>query len=87
MNLQHKILVATVYNFTLLDSVRVLCLIIAVYDTRDEIQEVRQTRDPIMLFKEKIVGADLATTEELKVCWWGILVTTLNKDFPCGIIH
>ncbi|KAK4292793.1 hypothetical protein Pmani_034459 [Petrolisthes manimaculis] len=36
------------------------------YRTRDEIQEVRQTRDPIMLFKEKIVSADLATTEELK---------------------
>ncbi|KAK3869518.1 hypothetical protein Pcinc_025181 [Petrolisthes cinctipes] len=36
------------------------------YRTRDEIQEVRQTRDPIMLFKEKIVSADLATNEELK---------------------
>lgn len=38
------------------------------YRTRDEIQEVRQTRDPIMLFKERIVGADLVTAEELKVC-------------------
>lgn len=36
------------------------------YRTRDEIQEVRQTRDPIMLFKERIVGADLVTAEELK---------------------
>ncbi|XP_063852847.1 probable pyruvate dehydrogenase E1 component subunit alpha, mitochondrial isoform X1 [Scylla paramamosain] len=36
------------------------------YRTRDEIQEVRQTRDPIMLFKERIVGAGLATAEELK---------------------
>ncbi|KAG7159974.1 pyruvate dehydrogenase E1 component subunit alpha-like 2, partial [Homarus americanus] len=37
------------------------------YRTRDEIQEVRQTRDPIMLFKEHIVGADLVTADELKV--------------------
>ncbi|XP_042238252.1 probable pyruvate dehydrogenase E1 component subunit alpha, mitochondrial isoform X1 [Homarus americanus] len=36
------------------------------YRTRDEIQEVRQTRDPIMLFKEHIVGADLVTADELK---------------------
>lgn len=38
------------------------------YRTRDEIQEVRQTRDPIMLFKERILSADLVTAEELKVC-------------------
>ncbi|MCL4136538.1 UNVERIFIED_CONTAM: hypothetical protein GTU68_053554, partial [Idotea baltica] len=37
------------------------------YRTRDEIQEVRQTRDPIMLFKERSVSAGLVTTEELKV--------------------
>ncbi|XP_076041504.1 putative pyruvate dehydrogenase E1 component subunit alpha, mitochondrial isoform X2 [Oratosquilla oratoria] len=36
------------------------------YRTRDEIQEVRQTRDPIMLFKEKIVSSQLVTAEELK---------------------
>lgn len=36
------------------------------YRTRDEIQEVRQTRDPIMLFKERILSADLVTAEELK---------------------
>lgn len=45
------------------------------YRTRDEIQEVRQTRDPIMLFKDKIVGAELATAEELKV--WSSLSTCL----------
>ena len=38
------------------------------YRTREEIQEVRQTRDPIMVFKEKIVAAGLASTDELKVC-------------------
>lgn len=36
------------------------------YRTRDEIQEVRQTRDPITSFKEKIVGANLVTIDELK---------------------
>ncbi|XP_049776491.1 pyruvate dehydrogenase E1 component subunit alpha, mitochondrial-like [Schistocerca cancellata] len=36
------------------------------YRTREEIQEVRQTRDPITSFKEKIINAELATSEELK---------------------
>lgn len=38
------------------------------YRTREEVQEVRQTRDPITSFKEKILNAGLATPEELKVC-------------------
>lgn len=37
------------------------------YRTRDEIQEVRQTRDPITSFKEKIIGANLVDIDELKV--------------------
>merc|ERR1712113_482829 len=36
------------------------------YRTRDEIQEMRQTRDPILGFKEKIVAAGLVDAEELK---------------------
>uniref|UniRef100_A0A8D8TZ25 Pyruvate dehydrogenase E1 component subunit alpha n=1 Tax=Cacopsylla melanoneura TaxID=428564 RepID=A0A8D8TZ25_9HEMI len=36
------------------------------YRTRDEIQEVRQTRDPISSFKEKIVNSGLVTPEQLK---------------------
>jgi len=36
------------------------------YRTREEIQEVRKTRDPITGFKEKIISAGLATEEELK---------------------
>lgn len=36
------------------------------YRTREEVQEVRQTRDPITSFKEKILSAGLATADELK---------------------
>lgn len=36
------------------------------YRTREEVQEIRQTRDPILSFKEKLVAAGLADAEELK---------------------
>jgi len=36
------------------------------YRTREEIQEVRQTRDPISSFKEKILSSNLVTADELK---------------------
>lgn len=36
------------------------------YRTRDEVQEVRQTRDPITQFKDKIVDAGLLTNDEIK---------------------
>jgi len=36
------------------------------YRTRDEIQEVRQTRDPITGFREKLVASGLADPDELK---------------------
>lgn len=36
------------------------------YRTREEVQEVRQKRDPIGLWKERIVTAGLATEDELK---------------------
>ena len=36
------------------------------YRTRDEVQEVRQTRDPISGFHYKIVGAGLVEVSELK---------------------
>lgn len=36
------------------------------YRTRDEVQEVRQTRDPITQFKEKIIDAGLVTADEVK---------------------
>lgn len=37
------------------------------YRSRDEVQEVRQTRDPITSFREKIISQNLATAEEIKV--------------------
>lgn len=37
------------------------------YRTREEIQEVRQSRDPITSFREKILNNELATAEEIKV--------------------
>lgn len=36
------------------------------YRSRDEIAEVRQTRDPITSLREKILTTELATVEELK---------------------
>ncbi|KAI5703525.1 hypothetical protein M8J75_012835 [Diaphorina citri] len=36
------------------------------YRTRDEVQIVRQTRDPITSFKEKMLNSELATVDELK---------------------
>lgn len=36
------------------------------YRTRDEVQEVRQTRDPITQFKDKVTNAGLLTNDEIK---------------------
>ncbi|XP_060519482.1 probable pyruvate dehydrogenase E1 component subunit alpha, mitochondrial isoform X2 [Cylas formicarius] len=36
------------------------------YRTREEVQEVRQTRDPITSFKEKILSANLVDADEIK---------------------
>lgn len=49
------------------------------YRTREEIQEVRQTRDPITGFKERILNANLVTPEEIKVCFFfNIFFNILN---------
>lgn len=37
------------------------------YRTREEIQEVRQSRDPITQFRERMIESNLATADELKV--------------------
>jgi len=39
------------------------------YRTREEIQTVRMTRDPITSFKEKMISTNLATVDDLKVSW------------------
>lgn len=38
------------------------------YRTREEIQEVRKSRDPLTNFKEKMIQSELAKAEEIKVC-------------------
>jgi TPP-dependent pyruvate/acetoin dehydrogenase alpha subunit len=37
------------------------------YRTREEIQDVRKSRDPITSFREKSIQAKLATNEDFKV--------------------
>ena len=34
--------------------------------SRDEVQEMRKTRDPITGFRDRIIGAELAETSEIK---------------------
>merc|ERR1712080_543829 len=36
------------------------------YRTRDEVQEMRKTRDPITGFRDRLVGAELVEVSELK---------------------
>ena len=38
------------------------------YRTRDEVQEVRKTKDPISMLKSFMIEGELATEEEIKVC-------------------
>lgn len=38
------------------------------YRAREEIKEMRETRDPITVFRRKILECKLVTPEELKVC-------------------
>jgi hypothetical protein len=37
------------------------------YRTREEVQDVRKSRDPITSFRDKVIQAKLATEEEFKV--------------------
>merc|ERR1711920_489612 len=36
------------------------------YRTRDEVQEMRKTRDPITGFRDRLIAAELAETSEIK---------------------
>lgn len=37
------------------------------YRTRDEVQQMRETRDPILIFKSKLLNSNLITSDEIKV--------------------
>ncbi|KAL0271556.1 UNVERIFIED_CONTAM: hypothetical protein PYX00_008613 [Menopon gallinae] len=50
------------------------------YRTREEIQEVRQTRDPVTSFKEKIIGAGFTTAEELKTIDEAVKKSKADKE-------
>lgn len=52
------------------------------YRTRDEVQEVRQRRDPITSFKDKLITANLATSEELKN-----IETDCRKEVDEAVVH
>lgn len=49
------------------------------YRTREEIQEVRKTRDPITGFKDRIITAGLVTEEELKVNFFNFIKILLGN--------
>lgn len=51
------------------------------YRSRDEIQEVRQTRDPITGFRERMLSTDLATADELKVNYTSLPVDLYHLFF------
>ena len=46
------------------------------YRTRDEVQEIRQQRDPITNFRDRITTSQLATAQELKV---GMLAVSYDQ--------
>ena len=37
------------------------------YRSRDEVQSIRKTRDPIMSLREKLLDSGLADTDDIKV--------------------
>ena len=47
------------------------------YRTREEIQEIRQQRDPITSFRERLLNCGIATQEEFKV---GVKWTYIHTD-------
>lgn len=43
------------------------------YRTREEIAEVRATRDPIGLFKDRMLGSNISSAAEIKVAFYTYL--------------
>lgn len=58
----------TRYDVWISRGINVVLFFASSYRTREEIQDVRKSRDPITSFREKLVTAKLATEEEFKVC-------------------
>ena len=57
----------TLYSVTILWTKPLHTLHYFSYRTRDEIQEVRERKDPILKLKNRLIDNGLATAEELKV--------------------
>ncbi|KAL1117761.1 hypothetical protein AAG570_004076 [Ranatra chinensis] len=58
------------------------------YRSSEEVKDVRATRDPIVLFREVIVSANLATPEELKVPVYADTITNVqfyNTKLRCDL--
>lgn len=56
------------------------------YRTRAEIQAVRMTRDPITSFKEKLLSANLATVDDLKVSCNFLHTNIICLNSNCKIV-
>ena len=56
------------------------------YRTREQIQEVRQKRDPITGFKDRVIGCGLMTAEEIKVSYTLVLVARYWAPFHQTLI-
>lgn len=48
------------------------------YRTREEVQEVRQKRDPVTSFKEKIIEAGFVTADEIRVSFSSLIILFLE---------
>ena len=57
------------------------------YRTREEIQDVRKSRDPITSFRERLIQAHLATDEEFKVSLCLSLITIPSIAYCTGYRH
>ena len=45
----------------------IISLLALSYRSRDEVQSIRKTRDPIMSLREKLLDSGLADTDDIKV--------------------
>ena len=55
------------------------------YRTREEIQEVRERRDPIINLKNRLLDSNLVTAEEIKVTVLLYLSLVDSYLYPCKL--